>query len=172
MRQLIPSPAGVMAPVSVMSHGHVGFQHPLGEELAALAQPAGVVGQEGVVDQVGHRLLAGDRLGLDALAAQVRSGGPAHAFRPILCSAVRGMDLAFGFSLRASITMRAASAGSSVTRNSRRSVGLILRSSATVRGEPLDQPAPVGAAEQDHREVLTLPVWIRVSASNSSSSVP
>ena len=57
----MPSPAGVMAPVRLMPTVTSGCEHPLGEELARLAQPAGVVGQEGVVDQVGHRLLAGDR---------------------------------------------------------------------------------------------------------------
>ena len=54
------------------SHRDVGLEHPLGEELAAFPQPAGVVCQEGVVDQLGHRLFAGGGLGIDPLAAQIR----------------------------------------------------------------------------------------------------
>ena len=35
--------------------------------------------------------------------------------------------------------------------------------------EPSTNPARVRAPEQDHPKVLTFPVWISVSASNSSS---
>src|SRR6185295_16392441 len=150
----------------------VGLEHALGEELAAFPQAARVVRQEGVVDQRGHGLLAGNRGRLDALAAQVRGGGSGHALvleggQPTIRATASS-----GFSARASITMRAASAGSSVTRNSSRSVGLILRSSATVRVSHSTSPAQYALPNNITGKCFTLPVWISVSASNSSSSVP
>ena len=51
--------------------GDVRLQHLLGEELAAFLEPRAVVGEEGVVDEVGELLLAGEVLGQDALAGQV-----------------------------------------------------------------------------------------------------
>ena len=116
----------------------VGLEHALGEELAALPQPAGVIGQEGVVDQLGDRFLAGGRLGIDALAAQVLGRGAGHRFS------------------RAWITSRVASAGSSVTLNNRRSLASIFPCAATVLAEPLAQPLPILLAEQNHRKILDL----------------
>ena len=65
----------------------VRLEHALGEELAALAEPARVVGQEGVVDERGGGLLAGDRGRIDALATEVRVGRSRH--RVILSQAGR-----------------------------------------------------------------------------------
>ena len=61
--------------------GHVGFEHPPGEELAGLPQPAGVVGQEGLVDQIRGRLAPGDRRRRDALAAQEILRGSRHGWK-------------------------------------------------------------------------------------------
>ena len=58
---------------------HVRVEHPLGEELAALAEPSRVVGEEGVLHQVGDGLLPGDRARVDALAAQEGCGRTGHA---------------------------------------------------------------------------------------------
>ena len=80
MSELIPSPAGVIAPVSVMPTRDVGLQHPPGEELAPLAQPTRVVGQEGVVDEVGGRLPPVDGRRIDALALEVLVRWAAHPF--------------------------------------------------------------------------------------------
>ena len=48
----------------------VGLEHLLREQLARFAQTRRVVGEEGVVDQIGGRLGAVDRRGIDARAAQ------------------------------------------------------------------------------------------------------
>ena len=75
----MPRPAGVIAPVSVMPDRDFGSQHALGEELAALAEPARVVGEKRVLHQLGDGLLAGDGARVDALATKVGCGGTAHA---------------------------------------------------------------------------------------------
>ena len=65
----------------------VRLEHALGEEVAALAEPAGVVSQEGVVDERGGSLLTRNGSRVDALAAEVRIGRSRH--RVILCQAGR-----------------------------------------------------------------------------------
>src|SRR6185436_12170936 len=47
-------------------HGHVIVEHALDQESRALTQPRAVVGEKGLIDQIGRRFLAGDRLGIDA----------------------------------------------------------------------------------------------------------
>src|SRR5207247_8891346 len=47
------------------------LEHPLGKETTPLGQPPGVVGEKRVLDELGHRFLAGDRFRTDALAAQI-----------------------------------------------------------------------------------------------------
>ena len=49
----MPSPAGVKAPAERQADGGVVGQHLGGEQLARLAQPAGVVREEGFLDQRG-----------------------------------------------------------------------------------------------------------------------
>ena len=70
---LMPRPAGVIAPVRLIATVTLGSSIRLGEELAGLAQPPRVVGEEGLVDQVRRGLAAGDRRRRDAGAAQVRA---------------------------------------------------------------------------------------------------
>ena len=81
MRLLIPSPAGVIAPVRLIADRDLRLQHPLGEQVAAFPQPAGVVGKERVVDQVGDGFVAGDR-------RSDRSGGRAGTGRWVVSSLI------------------------------------------------------------------------------------
>ena len=52
------------------AHGHVGLQHLAGEQLARLAQPAGVIRLERALDQLDHRLRAIDAARVDLASAQ------------------------------------------------------------------------------------------------------
>ncbi len=67
----MPRPAGVIAPVRVMPTVTSGSSIRWVNSWHPSRKPARVVGQERVVDQLGHRLFAGGSLGIDALAAQV-----------------------------------------------------------------------------------------------------
>ena len=78
----MPSPAGVSAPVIVRPTVTSGLEHLFGEELARLAQPRRVVGEERPVDQVGDRLLAVDRSRIDARAAKEPASSLRRAPRP------------------------------------------------------------------------------------------
>ncbi len=73
----MPSPAGVSAPVSVSPTVTSRLEHLLREELARLAQPRRVVGEEGAVDQVGDglacRRCGADRCGRRAGTASSRA---------------------------------------------------------------------------------------------------
>src|SRR6202035_6198629 len=51
------------------------LDHLLHQELAGLAKAAGVVGGEGVGDDLGEALLAGQRPGVDGAAGQMRAAG-------------------------------------------------------------------------------------------------
>src|SRR2546422_10193377 len=80
-------------------------EHPLREQATALGQPARVIGQERVVDELGDRFLASDRPGVDTRAAQV-----VLACRHRLSTAKDSVRRA-----RALTQRRTASSGSSVT---------------------------------------------------------
>ncbi len=118
----------------------VRLEHALGEELAALPQPAGVIRQEGVVDQFGDRFLPGRCPGIDALAAQVLRRRAGHRFS------------------RAWITRRVASTGSSVTLNNTRSLASTFPSAATVRLSHSASPFQYSRPKRITGKSLTFPV--------------
>ena len=70
-RHDMPSPAGVSAPLSDRPTVASSASILRGEQPARLAQPAGVVGQERLVDQLRQRRLAGQRRRVDALVADL-----------------------------------------------------------------------------------------------------
>ena len=67
----MPSPAGVSAPRERQADRAVVREHLADEELAALAQPAGVVREERGVDEVGGGDAGGHRRRVDPLAADL-----------------------------------------------------------------------------------------------------
>ena len=108
------------------AHGDIVLEHALGEQPASVRQPARVVGQERVIDEVGHRLFSGDRLRIDALSPQE------FVLRHrVACAMVFIARKARVRRSRASTIQPRASFGSSVTRKSFRSSGEILPSPAT-----------------------------------------
>ena len=106
--------------------GDVILEHPFRKQAAAFRKSAGVVRKERVIDELGDGLFAGDRLGIDALAAQVLVLG--HRVDWLIGCMARNARVRRS---RASRIQPSASFGSSVTRNNFKSSGEILPSPAT-----------------------------------------
>src|SRR5256884_8315071 len=147
--------------------GDVLLEHQLREQAAPLGETRRVVGEERVVHQLGDRLPAGDRLRIDALAAQeIFACG--HGTSASLWVSIGKAWLRRS---RACRTVATASRGLSVTVNSRRSVVAIFPSPATRSRSQSTRPAQYCTPNRITGKLLTFPVWMRGSDSNNSSIV-